>query len=76
MHGKIEEPGGTNERPYLPEGSGDEESPEEPGDSLGGYEERMWAFERMLDKMGRRPKRRLLSDYTKKNCEEAWGYTA
>ena len=67
------------EGPYLPEGSGDEESPEEPNWSymderaLRQYEERLAQFDSwVLMPWGVR-KRRKLSDYTAKNCEEAWG---
>ena len=68
------------EGPYLPEGSGDEESPEELRDieerALAQYEERLYAFERSLDQM--RPtrwvrRRRMVGDYKTKNCEEALG---
>ena len=62
----------------LPEGSGDAESPEEPKGcgverALEVYEERLAAFERGLSLLGRAAKRRRFSDYTTKNCEEAWG---
>ena len=61
------------EGPYLPEGSGDAESPEELR-ALAVYEERMAVFERGLERMSpSRRMRRTLHDYTAKNCEEAWG---
>ena len=67
------------EGPYLPEGAGDEESPEElerledAERAIQQYEERMRAFEDSLELMNRRPKRRRSSDYRTKNCEEASG---
>ena len=63
------------ERSYLPEGSGGEEPPEEPSAiqdeaALEAYEERMAAFERSLPFVGTSRRRRRMSDYTVKNCEE------
>jgi len=64
---------GGLEGPYLPEGSGDAQSPEELR-ALEIYETRMRAFDHLVELMGRRPKRRnTLNDYATKNCEEAWG---
>ena len=68
------------EGPLLPEGSGGEEPPEWPRDpdeeAAMTYNARMWLFERNItDSSGHsvRRKRRAFSDYTAKNCEEAWG---
>ena len=55
--------------PYLPEGSGDAESPEELRASEV-YAARMWLFENPVRFTLR--KRRRFSDYTTKNCEEAF----
>ena len=62
---------GGLEGPYLPEGSGDAQSPEELR-ALEVYEERMARFELGLSHMGRRPRRANFNDYTAKNCEECW----
>ena len=69
------------EGPYLPEGSGDEESPEYIGtrgidkDAQVVYTKRMESFEALYE--GQTPvgkkRRRSLHDYTVKNCEEASG---
>ncbi len=69
------------EGPYLPEGSGGEQPPEElsPEDlAQEGYEGRMRAFDALWEPSGARKvrKRRYMSDYTTKNCEEAWGQWA
>ena len=67
------------EGPCLPEGSGGEEPPEEPKDpdmlALMVYNARMEAFEAaaLFRKVSAVRKRRSKSDYTTKNCEEAWG---
>ena len=71
------------EGPFLPEGSGDAESPEEPlhlmGEDKNGrsdvYQQRMYAFERLFvySMPKGKKKRRMFSDYTCKNCEEAYG---
>ena len=68
------------EGPLLPEGPGGEEPPEWPGDgsaeseqAFGVYQERLDAFERLFV-YPRGKRRRRMSDYTCKNCEEAWGY--
>ena len=54
--------------PNPPEGAprGEEER------ALAVYEERIAAFERSLNEIGRPRRRRKFSDYTTKNCEEAW----
>ena len=71
------------EGPYLPEGSGGEQPPEEPkelvGEELTGaieraavvYNARMLLFEEQANRKPR--KRRSMNDYRTKNCEEAWG---
>ena len=63
----------------LPEGSGGEEPPEEPQDVLDAseramelYNAKMWLFEQGLSGHTVRRRRRM-SDYTTKNCEEAYG---
>jgi len=70
----------SKEGSFLPEGSGDEQSPElvddvGEGRALQVYEERMAVFEQGLARMPRNSyrKRRRFSDYTVKNCEEASG---
>ena len=61
---------------FLPEGPGDEESPEELR-ALEVYDERMRAFELLLDVMGRKPRRRKRRHvYETRNCEEASGRQA
>ena len=63
----------------LPEGSGDEESPEDPLDheerAAVEYLRRIGLFETMLEHgivgYSRKGRRRRVSDYTGKNCEEA-----
>ena len=62
---------GGLEGPLLPEGSGDEQSPEELR-ALEVYTARMWLFESLSD-IRRDRKRRAFIDYTAKNCEESWG---
>ena len=69
------------ERPLLPQGSGDGQSPEETQAWLWDerarveQERRMLAFERALDRLSgaRKKNRRAFNDYTTKNCEEASG---
>jgi len=69
------------EGPYLPEGSGGEEPPEEPNElvcdmlALMVYNARMEAFEAAVlhRKVSTVRKRRQKGDYTTKNCEEAYG---
>jgi len=66
------------EGPYLPEGSGGEEPPEElsPDDlAQEAYEGRMLAFDALWEpsRAPKRRKRRQMGDYTAKNCEEAYG---
>ena len=62
-------------KPILPEGSGDEESPEEPVDpavrAAEVYTARMWLFNEATQNRRKRV-RRAWSDYCAKNCEEAW----
>ena len=66
------------EGPYLPEGSGGEEPPEELPElaerALQQYEQRLRDFEETLRILGstRRPRRRRFNEYTAKNCEECW----
>ena len=70
------------EGPFLPEGSGGEEPPEEPR-QLHMWDERvrlqqekrLLAFEQVLDHVEAKPRKRrnLFNDYTAKNCEESWG---
>ena len=72
------------EGPYLPEGSGGEEPPAYPqmvvitterGVEIRAsevYNARMWLFENGLSGSSSRKRRRRFSDYTAKNCEEAW----
>ena len=64
---------------FLPEGSGGEEPPARPGknsDENGRsdvYQQRMYMFERLFDfPTSKSRKRRPFSDYTARNCEEAW----
>ena len=70
------------EGPYLPEESEGEEPSEEPRASMFAerdewaiqeYERRLAAFEASLSFIGRSRRRRRMSDYTTKNCEEAAG---
>ena len=64
----------TPDRPNdLPEGSGDEESPEELR-AKEVFQARMTGFEEATG--NRRPRsvrRHRFSDYTERNCEECWG---
>ena len=60
------------EGPYLPEGSGGEQPPEWLQRQLVAYAAGLEAAYGTPVR-GRRGKRRALSDYTTKNCEEAWG---
>ena len=67
------------EGPYLPGGSGGEEPPEDLTElderALAQYERRFRDFEEtlaILGRMSRPKKRRNFSDYTAKNCEEAY----
>ena len=60
------------ERPFLPEGSGDEESPEWLRRQLEAYAAGLVAA--FTDPVaGARKVRRAFRDYTIKNCEEAYG---
>ena len=64
------------EGPILPEGSGGEEPPEEPRRAELVYNARMAGFEALWAGQaapGRTERKRRFSDYTEKNCEEAWG---
>ena len=62
-------------RPIIPEGSGDEESPELAQRAADHYELSMRAFEDATGQRGRlyHRRRRMFRDYTAKNCEEAYG---
>ncbi len=61
---------GGLEGPLLPQGSGDGQSPEDLR-AAEVYAARMWLFEHAE---GARKRRKVtFSDYTTKNCEEAWG---
>ena len=67
------------EGPCLPEGSGGEQPPEELDygqRAAEAYNARMWLFERGLSETGarKRLKRGGFSDFTVKNCEEAYGH--
>ena len=57
--------------PFLPEGPGDAESPEELR-ALEVYNARIQRFVQVLEPSKRR-RRHYLGDYSTKNCEEAWG---
>ena len=64
------------EGPFLPEGSGDAESPELAQRAAEQYEFSMRAFHDATGERGRLMRlrrRRSLSEYTAKNCEEAYG---
>ena len=65
------------EGPYLPEGSGGEEPSEELTNRVSRaaevYNARMWLFSKIIEEGHTVRKRRRLSDYTAKNCEEAYG---
>ena len=73
------------EGPILPGGSGGKEPPEEPT-QLALWDERarlqqerkMSGFEKVLDKFIQkvRKRRKLFNDYTRANCEEAYGERA
>ena len=71
------------EGPLLPGGSGGKEPPEEPQEENKRsvdkqaelwYTGSMARFAQALDGPKRRARKERLSDYTTKNCEEAWGY--
>ena len=65
------------EGPYLPEGSGGEQPPEDLEGAVQHlaevYNARMWLFSRIIEEGHRVRKRRRFSDYSTKNCEEAYG---
>ena len=64
---------GGMEGPLLPQGSGDGQSPEDL-QAQEAYDARMWRFEVLVtSSRAVQRKRRAFSDYTDKNCEEAYG---
>ena len=76
MRGKMNKPSGTQtQESLLSEGSGDEESPAWLRRHLVAYELGLEAAIAKSD-VKLRKKRRPFSDYTAKNCEEAYGYGA
>ncbi len=61
---------GGIEGSYLPQGSGDGQSPEDLH-AQEVYAARMWLFENGYEPKAKR--RVTFNDYRTKNCEEAWG---
>jgi len=65
----------TDGGPFLPGGSGGEYPPEEPWIERRmqeAYNARMWLFIKAQEQV-KSKRRRAFSDYTSKNCEEAYG---